>query len=1253
MVSRIFSKLLWTLTIQILVHLGFEVYAQSYYVEFLYTPSGTSPIDVTIVPDELAVAVEYGNNKLGYANGMNSGLAFATGHNMAMDCDYDSTAGIMYIADSGNSRFAKNSGTSVVNILAINGIYGVAVNGTGVVAYSSNSGVTIYVSTFGASVSTVLVLTSAKITSPKYIVFDSAGNMFFTDGNIVRKYSPTGVLTTVAGSGSGATSDGQGTTASFNNPQGVAVDTLGNLFVNEYTGKVIRRISITGYVSTIAGTGAAGSGNGFGTVATFSGLYGIDFSPASGNLYVADWASSTVRKVIICPVGSAYNSVSRVCAYSTCGAGYELISTQCYLCANGKYKTGSGSSACVDCGLGFESLANRTGCVSCIAGTTYRSNSTQIGCQACPAYATCTATAGFTCNLGYKINSGATGCDVCPLNQESSSDRTTCNACTSNKYYSLSQLTCVTCPINSYCNGVSFTCNMGYTINASYDGCTICIDGTYKPTTGNSICLACNAGTQSNASKIGCDNCPAGKFIPTDLWTKSCADCPPYAVCNTTSIVSCEAGYKINSFRDSCEQCPVGQQSAADSQSCVPCSGLTFRSSLSQSYCQACPSNSACVNSTSFSCTAGYEVGSDGLSCSLCSDGNFKAGSGNVACTACAVGSESASSRQSCVSCTAGKYRPSTLFNKCIPCPQNAICSTSAITACVPGYKLNAAGDGCDQCAVGQQSNAGFTACVPCTAGTNYRSSLAQTTCVACPTNAACTATGFTCNAGYEPTGDGLGCSQCQDGFSKAAAGNSACAQCAIGTESSTDKLSCATCITGKYRPSVSISNKCVPCPQNANCTAMALTCNLGFKLNLAGDGCDQCAIGQESNVGRSACVSCSSGINFRSTLSQTGCQSCPSNSACTNTGFTCNAGYEPTSDGTNCAVCQEGYSKATAGNAACTQCVLGTESASSKQSCVACAAGKYRSSFSFNKCIPCPPYGVCTTSTFTKCLNGYKKNAAGDGCDQCPIGQDSTDGLTCVGCQAGNFKPSQDFATCIACPYGSSCGGSSISCQSGYYFDTNSQCKRNDTFFAMQQVSSAAGSATTVTAFLTLTQTSTSTTTSVSTNTITTTSTQVLTATSTTTETATSTSIQVQTTVQTSTTTETSVSVSTVSQIITISGMTILQQQFVTVTTTGNDYTQTVTVSDGPQETVSQKQSAQSANFVTLDNLGTLPISPLIFGIISFCSGFFAMLIMALVCCRRSSARRKDEELEVGMTTATSASGMNNTTSQRTFTVR
>ncbi|MGY9059042.1 MAG: hypothetical protein ACKVHI_04615 [Candidatus Puniceispirillales bacterium] len=107
----------------------------------------------------------------------------------------------------------------------------------------------------------------------------------------------TGIVTTIAGTGSSGSSNGTGTSASFNGPAGLTTDGT-NLYVTDYENDLIRQIVIsTGVVSTVAGTGSYGSANGTGTSASFSAPYGI--TTDGTNLYVADFGNDLIRKIVI------------------------------------------------------------------------------------------------------------------------------------------------------------------------------------------------------------------------------------------------------------------------------------------------------------------------------------------------------------------------------------------------------------------------------------------------------------------------------------------------------------------------------------------------------------------------------------------------------------------------------------------------------------------------------------------------------------------------------------------------------------------------------------------------------------------------------------------------------------------------------------------------------------------------------------------------------------------------------------------
>jgi len=152
----------------------------------------------------------------------------------------------------------------------------------------------------GSSGSTDGTGSAARFSSPYGIAADTTGNIFVadTDNSIIRKVTSAGVVTTLAGlAGSSGGTDGTGSAARFTLPNGVAVDTAGNVFVADTQTATIRKITSAGVVTTLAGTTyLTGSADGTGSVASFNLPFGITVD-TSGNLFVVDTYNNTIRKV--------------------------------------------------------------------------------------------------------------------------------------------------------------------------------------------------------------------------------------------------------------------------------------------------------------------------------------------------------------------------------------------------------------------------------------------------------------------------------------------------------------------------------------------------------------------------------------------------------------------------------------------------------------------------------------------------------------------------------------------------------------------------------------------------------------------------------------------------------------------------------------------------------------------------------------------------------------------------------------------
>lgn len=174
--------------------------------------------------------------------------------------------GNMYVADYGNNCIRKIT-QGVVSTLAGSATQGAA-DGTG---------------------------SAAQFRNPRSITMDAQGNLYVVDRNErIRKVTTDGVVTTLAGSSAGYV-EGTGTNAKFNSPRGIVADSHGNLFVTDYNNFRIRKITPSGEVTTFAGSGALDYADGTGTAAKFGYMAGIAID-ANDNLYVCD-GSSRIRKI--------------------------------------------------------------------------------------------------------------------------------------------------------------------------------------------------------------------------------------------------------------------------------------------------------------------------------------------------------------------------------------------------------------------------------------------------------------------------------------------------------------------------------------------------------------------------------------------------------------------------------------------------------------------------------------------------------------------------------------------------------------------------------------------------------------------------------------------------------------------------------------------------------------------------------------------------------------------------------------------
>lgn len=244
----------------------------------------------------------------------------------AITCD---TLGNFYVADTKNYKIRKIDAAGNVSTLAGTGVFGTSNGPAATARFGTPAGIAvskdgqkIYVSDYNTHTirlidagqvftlaGTVFLSgavdgsgTTASFNHPYGLCLNASGDLLIADewNHKIRKMTPAGMVSTVAGDGNAGTTDGATATSRFNFPAAIASDTIGNIFITDGLNHTLRKLSTSsGQVTTYAGyAGQTGAADGTGALARFNSPAGIVYNRANRALYVGDNINQTIRKVV-------------------------------------------------------------------------------------------------------------------------------------------------------------------------------------------------------------------------------------------------------------------------------------------------------------------------------------------------------------------------------------------------------------------------------------------------------------------------------------------------------------------------------------------------------------------------------------------------------------------------------------------------------------------------------------------------------------------------------------------------------------------------------------------------------------------------------------------------------------------------------------------------------------------------------------------------------------------------------------------
>jgi sugar lactone lactonase YvrE len=230
----------------------------------LYVADAGAPTIRKIAPDGTVSTIAGTSGAVGDADGMGAAARFRSPTGIAVDA-----SGNLFVTDPMNHTIRK---------------------------ITPDRGVTTFAGAAGQAQTRDGALATARLDTPYGIVFDTAGNLLFSQfsNGVIRKIAPAGEVSTLAGRGTIGYVDATGTQAAFHAPGHLALDSTGNIFVADSGNGLVRKVTPAGVVSTVAGlVNAPGSSDGIGDEARFVNPLAVAFD-STGAIYVGD--GTAVRK---------------------------------------------------------------------------------------------------------------------------------------------------------------------------------------------------------------------------------------------------------------------------------------------------------------------------------------------------------------------------------------------------------------------------------------------------------------------------------------------------------------------------------------------------------------------------------------------------------------------------------------------------------------------------------------------------------------------------------------------------------------------------------------------------------------------------------------------------------------------------------------------------------------------------------------------------------------------------------------------